>query len=56
MGAYLGSLGFGPPAIVFMTEKGPDKGNLLTEETAKDFGIEAFFTERDKHLSTRQPE
>jgi hypothetical protein len=53
VGAYLGSLGFGRPSIVFMTEKGPDEGNLLTEETAKAAGIEAFFTGRGKHLSAR---
>ena len=44
LGAYLGSLGLKSDAIFFMTEKGKDEGNPLTEETAQAYGIETVFT------------
>jgi hypothetical protein len=43
LGAYLGSLGLSESAIFFMTEKGKDEGNLLTEEIAQVYGIETVF-------------
>jgi hypothetical protein len=43
LGAYLGSLGLSSNAIFFMTVKGKDDGNFLTEETAQVYGIETVF-------------
>jgi hypothetical protein len=51
LGAYLGSLGLGETAIFFMTEKGKDEGNFLTEETAQAYGIETVFTGKAAPLS-----
>jgi len=43
LGAYLGSLALRDKAIFFMTEKGKDEGNFLTEETAQAYGVETVF-------------
>jgi hypothetical protein len=39
VGAYLGDLGFGIKAIVFMTRKGPAAVEWLTPDLARDFGV-----------------
>jgi hypothetical protein len=44
LGAYLNSLGLSDKTIFFMTEKGKDEGNYLTEEIAEAYGIETVFT------------
>jgi hypothetical protein len=54
LGAYLGSMGLKSDAIFFMTEKGKDEGNFLTEETAQAYGIETVFTGEAAHLKRKR--
>jgi hypothetical protein len=47
LGAYLGELGMNDRAVWFMTRKGKDSGEFLTEDISRELGIGAVFTGTD---------